>query len=88
MNEKDLTRMLQWLLLAACFYIAAVFVQQPQIETGLWKAGHITSGAYLGYWIDRHLFGRYNSGDDKYIPRVMARAIVVGCAILGMAFGL
>ena len=87
MTDKDYSRMFQWLLLAACFYAGALYVQQPQIETGLWKAGHITSGAFLGYWIDRHLFGRYIQ-DDKYVPRVLARAIVVGCAILGMAFGL
>lgn len=87
MNEKEYFRMFQWLLLAACFYIAAVIVQQPQIQTGLWKAGHITSGAFLGYWIDRHLFGRYTS-DPGYTHRVIARAIVVGACIFGMALGL
>jgi len=95
MNEKEYFRMIQWLGLAAIFYTIAISITPPpegghlaQIQTGFWKAGHITSGAYLGYWIDRHLFGRYDNGDDKYIPRSMARAIVVGCAILGMAFGL
>lgn len=87
MNEKDYTRMIQWLLLAACFYIAAVFVQQPQIQTGLWKAGHITSGAYLGYWIDRHLFGRYTN-DMAYTQRTLARAVVVAACVAGMALGL
>jgi hypothetical protein len=87
MNQKDYFRMFQWLLLAACFYVAAVIVQQPQIETGLWKAGHITSGAYLGYWMDRHLFGRFNH-DCNYTSRVIARAIIVGAAIFGMAIGL
>lgn len=84
---KDKLRMIQWLLIAAVFYGAAMIVQQPQAQTGLWKAGHITSGAFLGYWIDRHLFGRYDHSDIN-TNRVLARAIVAGAAILGMAFGL
>ncbi len=87
MTHRDYTRMAQWLILAACLYLAAVFVAQPQLQTGLWKAGHITSGAYLGYWIDRHLFGRYSS-DHAYTPRALARAIVVGACVFGMALGL
>lgn len=87
MNKSDVSRMIHWLLLAAIFYVSAVFVQQPQLQTGLWKAGHITLGAYLGYWIDRHLFGRY-SFDHAYAPRAIARAVVVGTCVLGMAFGL
>lgn len=87
MSNKEYFRMFQWLLLAAFFYTAAVLVQQPQIETGLWKAGHITSGAFLGYWIDRHLFGRYDH-NDSYTNRILARALIVGAAVLGMAFGL
>lgn len=87
MNQKDYSRMIPWLLMATCFYIAAILVQQPQIETGLWKAGHITSGAYLGYWIDRHLFGRYNH-DDVVTNRILARALVVGACVFGMALGL
>ena len=88
MNERSFLRMAQWLVLAAVFYGCALVIQQPQIETAFWKLGHITSGAYLGYWIDAHLFGHYSGNRDQYTPRVMARAIIVGCAILGMAFGL
>jgi hypothetical protein len=87
MREKNLTRMLWWLALAAFFYVLATVIQQPQLETACWKLGHITSGAFLGYWIDRHLFGRYTS-DFAATPRALSRAIVVGCAIIGMAFGL
>lgn len=94
MKEKELFRMAQWLLLAAVFYALALSITVPteggklaMIQTGLWKAGHITSGAFLGYWIDRHLFGRFTS-DHYYTPRAVARAILVSAAILGMAFGL
>ncbi len=88
MTEKDYLRMIQWLALAAMFYVAAVLVSQPQLQTGLWKLGHITIGGYVGYWLDRHLLGRYVAFEHSHTPRVIARAIIVCAAILGMAFGL
>lgn len=88
MNEKNILRMLQWLILAAGFYIAAILTDQPQLQTGLWKAGHITLGAYLGYWIDCHLFGHFRPTTETCTYRALARAIIVSAAILGMAFGL
>ncbi len=90
---KKLIRMSTWLLLALTFYLLAAMINVPsgggwqsQAQTGLWKAGHITIGAYLGYWIDTHLFRHIdqNSGGN----RILARAVVVGAAIFGMALGL
>lgn len=86
-TKREYLRMIQWLWFAAMLYLAAMLATNAQAQTGLWKAGHITSGAFIGYWIDRNLFGRFTS-DHCYTPRAIARAIVVGCAILGMAFGL
>ena len=86
MTYRDKLRMMQWLCLAAAFYALAVLVQQPQLQTGLWKAGHITSGAFVGYWIDRGLFGRVDGASSD--GRLITRAIVAAAAILGMAFGL
>lgn len=86
MTYRDKLRMFEWLLLAAFFYALAVMVVQPQLETGLWKAGHITSGAFIGYWMDRNLNGRIISPPSD--QRLLVRAIVVAAAILGMAFGL
>lgn len=88
MNAKDLHRMIEWLLLAAVFYAAAMAVSQPQVQTLLWKLGHITVGAFLGYWLDRRLLGRYVAELHFGTLRVIARAVIVGCAILGVAFGL
>ena len=78
--------MFQWLIMAAVFYGLALLVSQPQLQTGLWKAGHITSGAFIGYWIDRHLYGRLAYNDVG--ARVIARAVIIGAAIFGMALGL
>ena len=85
-SEINFLRMFHWLLLAVLFYAAALLVTQPQIQTGLWKLGHITVGAFAGYWIDRNLFGRVSP--DASGTRLLARAVVVAASILGMAFGL
>lgn len=85
---RNLTRMLPWALLAILFYIAALATAQPQIQTLLWKVGHITLGANIGYWIDRTAFmDRLEPGTTDPI-RAMARAVVVAAAILGLSLGL
>lgn len=85
---RNLTRMLQWALLALLFYAAALATAQPQIQTLLWKIGHITLGANIGYWIDRTAF-RDRFDYTKPDPmRALSRAIVVAAAILGLSLGL
>lgn len=80
-------RMIGWLAMAVVFYaLAIVLKDQVQISTGLWKAGHITSGGYLGYWMDRKLYGRLMPHDPS--ERTISRAIIVAACIVGMAFGL
>jgi hypothetical protein len=79
--------MVEWLAIAALFYLLAMYaVSQPQMQTALWKCGHITIGAFAGYWIDRNLYGRID--DAAQSGRMVARAVVVAAAIVGMAFGL
>lgn len=81
-------RMVAWLMLAVILYVLAIVLKDmPQVSTGLWKAGHITSGAYLGYWVDRHLYGRVVAAHDSD-GRLLARAIVIAACVIGMAFGL
>jgi hypothetical protein len=78
--------MVSWLLLGVVFYTSAVFCTQPQVQTGLWKMGHITIGSFLGYWADRHLLGAIER--DASQGRMLSRAIIVAAAIVGMASGL
>jgi hypothetical protein len=80
--------MLPWALLALLFYTVALATPQPQIQTLLWKIGHITLGANVGYWIDRTAFqDRLEPGTTDPI-RALSRAIVVAAAILGLSLGL
>jgi hypothetical protein len=81
-------RMTSWLLLAIVFYgVAYFFKEEVQLSTGLWKAGHVTAGAYLGYWIDRHTYGRLE-GNNPTDGRLLSRAILMAAAVVGLAFGL
>lgn len=86
MKQADLYRMLHWLVIALALYAAALLTTQPQLQTGLWKLGHITTGAFAGYWVDRNLYGRVNSGSES--GRLIARALIVVACVLGMALGL
>ena len=80
------TRMFEWLLISVALYAAAIYIQHPQIQVGLWKAGHINSAAFIGYWICRRLFGRF----DVYSNPILnaARALIISACIIGMALGL
>ena len=80
------TRMIEWLLISAALYAAALYIQHPQIQVGLWKAGHINSAAFFGYWICRRLFGRFNEKSDPMLN--FARAVIIASCIIGMALGL
>lgn len=87
MKQYDKLRMASWLLMAVAFYALAMFaVKQPQLQTAVWKFGHITAGGFLGYWLDRNAMGRVT--DYSTPGRQQARAVIVGAAILGMALGL
>ena len=85
---RNLTRMLPWAIFAFVLYAVALNIPQPQIQTLLWKLGHITLGANVGYWIDRTAFlDRLAPGSTDPI-RALSRAIVVAAAILGLSLGL
>jgi hypothetical protein len=86
MNKQDRLRMVSWLMFSTVLYTAAIYAGNPQIQTGLWKMGHITMGAFIGYWADRHLLGQMNYASSQ--GRQLSRAIIVAAAIIGMANGL
>ena len=85
--SRDNFRMVQWLLTAVALYVMAVFVPHPQIQTVLWKMGHITLAAFIGYWIDRHSF-RDRVTDDADNLKQIRRAIIMGSAMLAIALGM
>jgi hypothetical protein len=87
----DAFRMIEWLILAVVFYVVAVVLtlKAPHLgtlQTLFWKLGHVTVGAFLGYWVDRMALGRVNPESEGL--RKVARAIIIFAAVFGVAGGL
>ena len=83
----DKLRMVQWLLIAALLYLAAMHVAQPQFQIVLWKTGHITVAAFAGYWIDRAAARKrltHTSPGSEH----MRRAIIISAAMLAVSMGM
>jgi hypothetical protein len=84
--QSDLLRMSVWFLLSALLYLLALSVEHPQIQTLLWKIGHVSVSAHLGYWASRMLLGRvyqHSQSGDR-----IARAIVIGAVMVSVSLGL
>lgn len=88
MSTTDKLRMIAWLLIGLALYAASTLagIDNPQLQTILHKLGHVTTLAWVGYWISRNALGRITdrSGGNERI----ARAIVIAGAILGGSMGL
>ena len=82
-------RLLGWLaggllLLAASWWLGADY---PQPQVMLWKLGQAAVSAWVAYWICRGALGRIDRespGDGDLI----ARAVLMGCVVLGVTLGL
>lgn len=79
-------RMTPFALVSIACYALALNVADIQIQTLLWKIGHITVAAHVGYWIDVAALGHV-TGEDQDTRRV-ARALIIAGAMLAIAMGL
>lgn len=90
-KSRDLDRMIDWLVWALCFHIAAIVLRhyslEPQIQTVLWKLGNLTLASYAGYWIDRRVFGLRIIRGTPPLEQIR-RAIVVAAAMVAVGLGL
>lgn len=91
--KLDIFRMFSFLLLAFFFYGMALILVSfndmvlPQVQTILWKSGHISVGAFLGYYIDRSVFrDRVNDNSGSHIH--LRRAIIIVGAMIAIALGM
>ncbi len=87
-NEKDVARMIVWLLAGLLLYAAAVLVGQntPAVQTVLYKLGHVTTLAWVGYWIARQAIGRIDIASDP--TDRLARAVIMAGVIIAGSMGL
>lgn len=87
-KQLNIGRMIGWLVaglaLYACAYLAGSNL--PAVQTVFYKLGHVTTLAWVGYWISRQMLGRINNNSDN-TDRI-ARAILAGCVIIAGSMGL
>lgn len=84
----DAQRMLIWLALSVLAYAAssAAGADHPQVQVVLYKVGHVTLLAWVGYWIARQALGRVWSSTEP--TRVLARAVIMAGVIVAGSLGL
>ncbi len=87
---KDKLRMIIWLQLGLLFYGLswAVGNDLPAVQTVFYKIGHVTTLAWVGYWISRQMLGRIDRGSAPEPHEIGARAILVGAIIIAGSLGL
>ena len=87
-KQLNLTRMLLWLVAGLVMYACAAYVgtSLPAVQTVFYKLGHVTTLAWVGYWISRQMLGRIDQDSDSLDS--IARAILAGCVILAGSMGL
>jgi len=90
-NYQDKLRMAQWLFIALAFYAAAMLLAHadalPRMQTVMYKLGHQTIAAHVGYWIDRSAFRKRISCGSHPLSEIR-RAIVMAACMLAVALGL
>lgn len=88
MSQNDRFRMFVWLIVGLALYSLAQVagVDRPAVQTVLWKLGHVTTLAWVGYWISRQAIGRVGSASAP-VDR-LARAVVIAGVIVAGSLGL
>lgn len=87
--NHDFQRMSAWLAIGLLLYATAIVVvgpAAPAVQTIFYKAGHVTTLAWIGYWISRNALGRVKA-DSSPTDR-LARAVVIAGVILAGSMGL
>lgn len=84
----DKCRMAIWLVIGLALYLAAnaIGTEHPQWQTVTYKMGHVTTLAWIGYWIDRNANTRVTEYSST--GRLNARAIIMAGVIIAGSLGL
>ena len=85
---KDNLRMLVWLAIGLALYLASAGAgsDRPMAQTVLYKLGHVTTLAWVGYWIARNALGRITAASCS--TDRLARAVVIAGTIVAGSLGL
>ena len=87
-KQLNLGRMIGWLVAGMLLYGCAYLTGNayPAVQTVFYKLGHVTTLAWVGYWISRQMLGRIDQ-DSESLDSI-ARAILAGSVILAGSMGL
>lgn len=80
--------MIVWLLIGILLYVASAMLgpQHPATQTVLYKLGHVTTLAWVGYWIARNAVGRITASSPP-LDR-LARAVLIAGVVIAGSLGL
>ena len=87
MTVRDQRRMLAWLLIGIAMYVLSALVgnDHPATQTVLYKLGHVTTLAWVGYWLARNALGRLNA--DATPTDRLARALLIAGVVVAGSLG-
>lgn len=85
---SNASRMGIWLVLGLALYVLSHLVGQdlPAVQTILYKLGHVTTLAWVGYWIARQSVGRLDAISNP--NERLARAVLMAGVIIAGSIGL
>lgn len=79
-------------IVAAIGLIAVAMIAPQQLPVFLWKGVLLLAAAWVGYWVDRHLFPYARpdilQGASSFDAACLRRAIVVAAAMLSVGLAL
>ncbi len=87
--KPDPQRMLLWLTAGVLLYYVALAIvgpNSPAVQTIFYKVGHVTTLAWVGYWVSRQALGRV-TGSSSPTDR-LARAVIIAGVIIAGSMGL
>lgn len=91
-KRRRAPRLTDWTLVTLALLLALALLAPEQLQVVLYKAGLVTLGAAMGYWIDRSLFpyGRPHEciGFLLIGMSMLRRAMIVLACVLGLTLGL
>ena len=80
----DKFHMAEWLVLAIGLIVGLHYIAPQQLPLFIYKESLVVLNAFLGYWLDRRLFGKITADAWTQIRRV----IVVSAAMMAGAIAL
>lgn len=91
-DENNYFCMIFWPIFGILFYLVSYLISNdfPVIQVIFVKLGHVTTLAWVGYWISRRAIGRLDRHNSTATVNgeYFARAIIIGATMIAGSLGL